>query len=437
MALEHHYAASRRKIDPQRRWHKSGPFSANPPALATLREWQDKGLSPPDLADLRHYRLARVKAQLRTSDYAGILLADLLNVRYATDSINMQLWCAHNAVRYVFIATDGPVIVFEFHGSEHLSNGLELVSEVRPAIAWNYMAAGDHFQARAQKWADEIADVVVTYGGGNKRLAVDRLNPEGAEALQQGGITLHNGEQVMELARVIKAPVEITAMRCAIVSCEAAIDEMRAAMVPGVTENELWSHLHAGNIKRGGEWIETRLLSSGPRTNPWMQECSSRIIEAGDIVAFDTDMIGPYGYCVDISRAWLCGDVRASDEQRWLHDIARRHIEENMALLEPGISFRELTEKSHRLPEDCRKNRYSLIMHGVGLCDEYPAVRYPEDTSHETYDGVVEAGMVLCVEAYVGRETGAEGIKLEQQVLVTETGHQLLSHYPWDDALTV
>ena len=72
----------------------------------------------------------------------------------------------------------------------------------------------------------------------------------------------------------------------------------------------------------GGRWpleaetIETRLLSSGPRTNPWMQECGHRTIEAGDLVAFDTDMIGPHGYCADISRTYLCGPGAPTAEQR-------------------------------------------------------------------------------------------------------------------------
>ena len=69
-------------------------------------------------------------------------------------------------------------------------------------------------------------------------------------------------------------------------------DEMRA----GISENELWATLHAGNIKRGGEWIETRILSSGPRTNPWFQECGPRIMQDGDLMAFDTDLVGNYGY---------------------------------------------------------------------------------------------------------------------------------------------
>ena len=74
-------------------------------------------------------------------------------------------------------------------------------------------------------------------------------------------------------------------------------------------------------------------------------------------------------------------------------------------------------------------------MHGVGLCDEYPIVVYPEDADRAVYDAVVAPGMVLCVEAYVGAEGGGEGVKLEEQVLITETGGEVLSRYPFDPAL--
>src|SRR5690606_23347872 len=103
--------------------------------------------------------------------------------------------------------------------------------------------------------------------------------------------------------------------------------------------------LHRGNIARGGEWIETRLLSSGPRTNPWFQECSARIIEAGDLVAFDTDLIGPYGYCADISRSWVC-NADPSVEQAELHTIATDQLARNADLVRPGRTFRELAERA-------------------------------------------------------------------------------------------
>ena len=109
-----------------------GSFGDLGPGELAVEEWRARGLALPDIEALRAYRLARVRAQLAQRDYAAILVADPINVRYATDSANMQVWCLHNPVRYAFVATEGPVIVFDFHGSAHLSAHLDLVDEVRP-----------------------------------------------------------------------------------------------------------------------------------------------------------------------------------------------------------------------------------------------------------------------------------------------------------------
>jgi Xaa-Pro aminopeptidase len=224
-------------------------------------------------------------------------------------------------------------------------------------------------------------------------------------------------------------------MRCAVAACETSIALMQNKLEPGMTEQQLWAHLHAENIVRGGEWIETRLLSSGPRTNPWYRECSSRVIEAGDVVAFDTDLIGAYGMCVDISRSWICGDVRPTPAQRQLYQMAHEQIQANRALLKAGTTFRELAERARSLPADFLPNRYSVLFHGVGLCDEYPSIYYLEDWAAVGADGVLEADMVVCVESYVGRVGGHEGIKLEEQVLITDQGGELLSAYPFEAAM--
>jgi Xaa-Pro aminopeptidase len=107
----------------------------------------------------------------------------------------------------------------------------------------------------------------------------------------------------------------------------------------------------------------------------------------------------------------------------------------NIDLIQPGMSFAEMTAKAHRLPEAYRALRYGVLAHGVGLCDEYPSVRYPEDVEEHGYSGHFEPGMTLCVEAYVGAVDGREGVKLEEQVLVTETGCETLSAYPYEQAL--
>ncbi|MDH6232674.1 Xaa-Pro dipeptidase [Mesorhizobium soli] len=399
------------------------------------REWCEAGIPAPDLPAMRRYRLERIRAELKRRDYAGALLYDPVNIRYATDSTNMQLWVAHNPTRHCFVATEGPVVLFDYFSCEHLSDHSGVVDEVRPAVSWMYLYSGDLTDMKVRRWAAGIADLVREHGGGNNRIAVDHLDHEGVEALARLGVTVGSGEAVMENARLIKSPDELLCMRRSIVACEAAMSEMESALRPGISENELWAELHRGNIARGGEWIETRLLASGPRTNPWFQECSSRVIEAGDLVAFDTDLIGPYGFCADLSRTWLCGDGQPSNEQSDLYRIAADQIAHNTELMKPGMSFRDLVEASEVPPPDCFPARYGVLYHGVGLADEYPTLPHASDWTADTPDGELEPGMVLCVESYIGRLGGHEGVKIEEQVLITGSGNEKLSRYPLDARL--
>ena len=382
---------------------------------------------------MRAYRLARLREQLKARDYAGLLLFDPVNIRYATDSPNMQVWILHNQARYAYVATEGPVVLFDFHNCDHLSDGIETVDEVRLAVPIYYFMAGPRSVEHAGRFAAEIDALIRAHGGGNRRIAVDKLELAGAKALEALGVELFDGQEVAELARVIKSPDEIAAMREAVRVCQLGMARMHDEARPGMTENEVWSLLHQTNIAGGGEWIETRLFCAGERSNPWFHECSDYVIEAGDIVSYDTDLIGPYGMCADVSRSFVCG--RPNDEQRRLYGLARAQIEHNIALLRPGLGFREATERAWQLPESCRPNRYSVVYHGVGLCDEYPAIVYREDFGAFGYEGEFEPGMTVCVESYMGELGGREGIKLEEQVLITETGVERLSTFPYEDAL--
>ncbi len=406
------------------------------PSKIAFDEWASLGLECPDIPALREYRLERIREQLRKNDYAGILLFDPLNLRYATDSTNMQLWVTHNSARACFIATEGAVILFDFHNCQHLSAHLPLIDEIRDMSGFFYFIGGDRCEEFAVKFTAQILDLLQQNSPGNKRLAVDKLEIVGMRAFEKAGIeVLDSGMALMETARGIKNENELKAMRCAVAACEFTLQEFENAIVPGISESELWAHLHLGNIKRGGDWIETRILSSGPRTNPWMAECGPRIIQAGDLVALDTDMIGVYGYCVDMSRTWLAGDVAATDEQKTLFKIAHDHISQNMQLLKPGLSFRELTFGGHQLAQKYRALQYGVKYHGVGLCDEYPAIYYPEAWQSNGYDGVLEVGMCMTVEAYIGEVGGREGVKLEDQVVITENGYELLTTFPFDKKL--
>ncbi len=401
------------------------------PGALALGEWEALGLELPDMRAVREHRLGRVRAQLAESDFAAAILMDPLNIRYATDCTNMQVWVSHNPSRYAVVFAAGPVVLFDYTGAEHLCLHNPLVDEVRTAIAWDYFLAGPECAREAVKWADSLADLLRANGAAGARVSVDRCGSLGRDALQERGFRVVDGMGPMELARSVKCGEEIKAMRCAIAGCDASMDRMRERMRPGVSESELWSVFLAENVRRGAEWIETRLLAAGPRTNPWFQECSSYEMAPGDWLAFDTDLVGAYGVCVDISRTWHPERKAADPGQEEAYRMAREQIEHNTGLLRPGLSFRELAEKSLCYPPE-KYGRYSLLYHGVGLCDEYPMIAFPDIYDECGYDGTLKPGMVFCVESYVGRHGGRAGAKLEDQVLVTEDGHELLTRYSLD-----
>jgi Xaa-Pro aminopeptidase len=388
-----------------------------------------------DMRRLRAYRLGRVREQMQRHGCSACILFNPINIRYATGTRRSAVFTLHNPARYAIITADGPVILFDYHNAGHLYRDIETVTEYRTSSSWYFFGAGPRYAEKAHAWAAEIADVLQKHGGKRGRIAVDRLDSIGTGVLAVHGFDLVNGQELLEYARAIKSAEELACVEGAMAVCETGMKRMRDALEPGLSENELWAILHHTNIALGGEWIETRLLTSGPRTNPWYQECSERVIRPGDLVAFDTDLVGPFGYLADISRTFLCGPRRPTAEQRRLYGLAYEQLCHNLALLKAGLSFREFSETSWKVPPEFVANRYLMLVHGAGMVDEYPIVPFPQDFAASGYDGVFEENMVICVESYIGEERGAEGVKLEEQVVITRTGVRNLCGFPFDEAL--
>ena len=384
---------------------------------------------------MREHRWQRIVEAINAHNLGGVLLMDPLNIRYATDTTNMQLWNTHNMFRACYVGADGYMTLWEYKGLDFLSTYNPLVKDVRQSASTFYFSSGDRAEQDAESLAGEIADVVRSHGNGSMRLGADKLMVNALRALERQGLEVADGEAVMEKTRAIKGPDEIAAMRCAVHACEMSLHEMQRQAVPGMTENDVWAVLHAENIKRGGEWIETRLLASGQRTNPWFQECGPRVIQNNEILAFDTDLIGCYGMCVDISRTWFIGDGEPTHEQKRLYTEAHAQIFDNMATLGPGTTIPEVVQALRKVPDEFQDGKYGCAMHGVGLCDEWPLVPYPDIYEPGRFDYPLEPGMMLCVEAYIGAIGGKEGIKLEDQVLITDDGYECLSQYPYEDSL--
>ena len=378
---------------------------------------------------IQRYRIERIRQRLGVADCAAIVLFDPVNIRYATGTRNMQVWTMHNNCRYAVLFENGDSVLFELGSSAHLAR--EHAEDIRPSLTTDYMAVGQRGTEMARRWVDSMIALLREKGISENRLAIDRADLLLVEESQRQRLQLIEGQSIMERARAIKSPDEVEVLRRSLQTCEASVASMRERLEPGMRESDALAMLLEGSVQRGGEYPETRLLSSGPRTNPWFQETSDRVIETGDLLSFDTDLIGPMGYYNDISRSWVIGSA-PSDEQRRLYALAHQQLQHNTALLQVGLGFLEYSDKSYQLPDNCIPNRYADVAHGCGLGVEYPLVWYREDEEWGAYDGEFEENMVVCVECYVGEVGGHEGVKLEQPVWLSADGAVVLSDYPFE-----
>lgn len=388
-----------------------------------------------DLKAVRLYRQGRVRAEMARRGIDAVILSDPVNIRYATGTRNMQIFSQRNGpARYLLLTADRSIL-FEFTGCEHLADGYETVDEVRPARTASFVAAGPDIAARERAWAHEMAGLVTQLCGRGATLGMERMNAGTAIALGDSGLRIVDAQEPVEMARAIKSAEEVKCVNASLRATEIAVGKLREAIRPGLTETQLWSVLHKSVIEQNGDYCETRLLNAGQRTNPWFQETAHHVIGENELIALDTDVVGCHGYYSDFSRTFHSGPGRPTAEQRELYRVAYEQVHHNMAILKPGLTFRDYADRAWDIPEKYHANRYYLSAHGCGMTGEYPYLYHRGDFPDAGYDGVIEPGMTLCVESYVGAAGGTQGVKLEQQVLVTQTGIELLSRFPFEEGL--
>ncbi len=378
---------------------------------------------------LVRYRMSRLKAEMRRHSVGlCIMVVSPISLRYAIDYRNYAAFMAHIPSTYLFLPDDGNYMLF---------NAFEPLipdKNKRKGQPIAYMYGGNELEACAGAFADEVSDYLSEIGCSNRCVAVEYVNPSITQALERRDIEVIDGVMVTERARLIKNEDELDCMRWAVAVAEHGAEKVRQALKPGVSELQLWALLNYANLANNGDWHDGRMLASGPRINPWLQEASERKLEPGDLMGFDTDMIGPMGYFADLSRTFFCGPGKPSVRQKQLYRYAMAEIEHNLGLIKAGVSFTELQQQAYPVPEEFQQNAYPCIVHGVGMCDEYPHI-HPVFRGPLPYDEKLQAGMVLCIESYMGAVGERDGVKLEQQVVVTEEGYELMTTYGFDESL--
>lgn len=390
-------------------------------------------LSEPVRFRLYTERQQRLRATMRRMDCEALLIIDSVNILYATGASNMTIFTTRTPARYLLLFADGPSILFDYRGGEHLAQHLPTVDEVRIAEGLCHVSTNGFLAEGSNAMAAEIASLVREHTGSLGRLAIDRLPFMATDALRSQGFTLTDADPVLGAARRLKLPIEIEYLRMAMRSVEAATVEFEQWLRPGVTEMEAWSHFHQPFIAQHGQYTVTRLMQSGPRTYPYFQECSERVMQAGDLVCLDTDATAVEGYSVDFSRSYTVGGSAMTADQRLLYGRALDQLEHNRSLIRPGVTFEEVARHAWPVPPEHQASRYYTLGHGLGMSGEFPNLPFAEEGTPYPLHDVFEPGMVFCVESYVGSEATGQGVKLEDQLLITDTGVEVMSTLPFYD----
>ena len=389
----------------------------------------------PDMARVAAYRYERIQEQIVRNDCAGALLLSPMNVRYATETFNAPITNMHSPTRSVFVPNSGSATLYDL-ATPGLDSLPDFIGELRDAPVTAYFIAGDSYADQSRRWAKEVADLVRSHGSGCKRIAIDISEPEFVMALYSEGLEIVNAERIVERAAAIKSDDEILCIAASVFVAERGLTKIREHLQAGITEQALWAHLPYENAINGGGWFEYSILTSGERTNPWGRECSDKAIKAGELVSVDTGMIGAFGYGADISRTFHCKPSIPSPEQKRLYQTAVENLGFNIELICAGMSFREFSEKSWKVPEEFWLRRYNSVAHGVGMGNEWPHIPFAAHwNDQDKREGIFEENMVMAIESCIGCEDGNECVKLEEMVVVTKGKCQLLSTFPFEDDL--
>ena len=385
-----------------------------------------------DFDRLRRERLEKVQREMAARDIGALVLTDIQNIRYTTGVSVMPIWTAYNLAHYVLVPVEGEPTLFEAIRAEFRAE--PFFDDVRAPHMWQARFAAHKAPQQSKEWAAEITEVLRKWGLADHRVGVDILDFYGFQALNHAGLTLCDADEAIEAARTIKTLDEIELLQLSASVCESALFDMEQAIRPGITENELMGVFWKGLLALGGEYMSTRLLVSGTKTNPWFHEAGSKRVRPGDLVAIDTDATGPEGYLCDISRTFLCGDEGTPAQKeayRVAYDFVRAASEE----LRPGRSFEDYARSVPEAPEAYREQWMPTILHGIGTDNVPPFVPTPGHAEFSMPEGQFEVNMVVSVECYAGRKGAQDGVKLEDEIWITADGPVRICHYPYETKL--
>jgi len=386
-----------------------------------------------DFAALRAGRLARARQAMAAAGLEALLVWKDENVRYLT-SLRPQLLAGKSGLLNGALLTGHEVVLFVSGGDcDRARATMPWVQDVRPIPILEEAGLVGYF-------VDHILRPVFQARGLLRaRVGTDLASFVLHEALreQMPEVRWADGDRVMQRARRVKLPDEVALIEEAVAMAEAVTQAALDAVRPGVREVEVAAEALRTLYRLGGEYahVTTPFVASGEHMSPPTRLATDKLVRHGDLVFVDIGCMWN-GYFADVGRTVVCGEPSA--EQRRVYRAVYEAHRAGLEALRPGATNREVAD---RIRAEARRHGLEqhfltlFIGHGIGVGSNEPP--YVGEVFPDAEEVVLEPGMVFAMEPliWVPDVPGGGGVRLEDMVLVTESGSRVMSRLPYDAAL--
>jgi len=381
-----------------------------------------------DYRRLHESRLGRLQEAIRHNGLGAILCFNFDNIRYMTGT-HVGEWARDKFMRYSMCAAEGAPFLWDPAApAKRISS---------PCIADNVAAPISTMQGGLPTWlgiqtefARQIKKMMVHYGIEKEPLGIDLMELPMLRALEAEGIEVVDGQQTLLDAREIKTPDEIELLKLAASMVDGAYVDVVRAIRPGVRENELVAIVNDRLFRQGSERVECVNSVSGPRGRPHSHTFSDRIIQPGDMVFLDI-MHSFNGYRTCYYRTFVCGEP--NKYQIDAYEKASKWLSDSIDMIRPGVTpdqiaavWPDATDFGYKDEAEAFLLQYG---HGIGLSLwERPII----SKRYTGQNHALKEGMVFALETWCGAEDGSGAARIEEEVVVTKDGCEVITNFPSD-----
>ncbi len=357
-------------------------------------------------------RFDKLNASLRASDLDAVILNPGPTLKHLT---GLSFHLMERPVVLLFAKDQTPAIVMP-----------EL--ELQKVASLPYKLQVFAYPENPSEWEDVFRKAVQALGLDGKRIGVE---PRNLRLLEFGYVKTGapdadypDASEVLAGLRLRKEQAEVEAMRKAVKIAQAALEATLPSIKIGMTEKELSSELVIQLLRQGSEpempfapIVSGGLNSANPHASP-----TERKLQAGDLLVVDWGAAYD-GYISDLTRTFAVGEVDA--EYQKIHKIVQESNSAGRAAAKPGVPCANVDIAAREVIEKSGYGKYFTHRTGHGIGMEGHEEPYMRGDNMQ----ILEPGMAFTVEPGIYLP-GRNGVRIEDNVVITETGADVLSDMP-------